>query len=564
MKSLLKLSTLLCITVAMLTACKKPEVISEAVETAAADETPYRSATIFSGDWQHPGILNSQQDLDRMRSKVNANLQPWKGSYDKLAADFYAQSTYTIRGPQGVTVVNRETGGLDPTGSNTRCDKDSRAAYENALMWYITQDVAYANKSRDLIDAWASVITDFTGADSRISASLYGYNFINAAEILKHTGYSGWTSGYNTRATSFFTGPVYNEIKNYNQIGPGNQDAFIIKCMMAIGVFTENTAIFQRAVDEFYGRSTPANGNLANYILPSGQCQETNRDQNHTQVGLGSLAEACEIGKHQYMDMYGALDNRLLRGYEFTARYNSGNGFASTPVDYDGITGSKDYGDVPSTIGYGTFFPVYALAYYHYGYRKGLLSSSSMTYLKQVAESISPEGTSNDPAAPGFGTLLFAVGPYGGNALTNYSFEGGTVNWYAAGGAILTSNTTLHIEGSKSISVESRDFDYSGPRQDVKQYLLDNGQGLYDLSAYIRTISTTSTIFTGQVNIKLVDGTGTHYYTAKEKYDDSFAQISGSANVTWSGTLTAAEFYVTTPGNSYSIAVDKCSLVKVK
>ena len=49
------------------------------------------------------------------------------------------------------------------------------------------------------------------------------------------------------------------------------------------------------------------------------------RDQDHVMFGLGNLAEACETAYNQGDEkMYAALDNRLLTGYEYTAKYNLG------------------------------------------------------------------------------------------------------------------------------------------------------------------------------------------------------------------------------------------------
>ena len=58
---------------------------------------------------------------------------------------------------------------------------------------------------------------------------------------------------------------------------------------------------------------------------------------NDTQLGLGQLAEACEIGWHQGLDMYGADDNRLLAGFEYTAKYLLGNDVPFEP--YTDTTG---------------------------------------------------------------------------------------------------------------------------------------------------------------------------------------------------------------------------------
>ncbi|MEM7314483.1 MAG: hypothetical protein AAF497_15155, partial [Planctomycetota bacterium] len=40
--------------------------------------------------------------------------------------------------------------------------------------------------------------------------------------------------------------------------------------------------------------------------------------------GLEFLANTCETAWIQNVDLYGALDNRLLKGFEYTAKYNLG------------------------------------------------------------------------------------------------------------------------------------------------------------------------------------------------------------------------------------------------
>ena len=94
--------------------------------------------------------------------------------------------------------------------------------------------------------------------------------------------------------------------------------------MLAIGVFCDDHEMFNRAVEYYYHGA--GDGAITHYIInAAGQCQESGRDQSHTQLGLGQLAEACEIGWHQGLDMYGADDNRLLAGFEYTAQYLLGN-----------------------------------------------------------------------------------------------------------------------------------------------------------------------------------------------------------------------------------------------
>jgi hypothetical protein len=57
----------------------------------------------------------------------------------------------------------------------------------------------------------------------------------------------------------------------------------------------------------------------------TGQLQESGRDPEHAQLGIGLLATLCEIAWNQGDDLYGYADNRLLRGFEYTASYLLGN-----------------------------------------------------------------------------------------------------------------------------------------------------------------------------------------------------------------------------------------------
>lgn len=91
----------------------------------------------------------------------------------------------------------------------------------------------------------------------------------------------------------------------------------------------------------------------------SGQCCESGRDQAHTQLILGSLAEICQTGWVQGLDMFGANNSLLLSGYEYTAKYNLGNS-----VPYDATFGRCST-KWPSLSARGSFRNIYEIAYNH-------------------------------------------------------------------------------------------------------------------------------------------------------------------------------------------------------
>src|SRR4029079_12701625 len=64
------------------------------------------------------------------------------------------------------------------------------------------------------------------------------------------------------------------------------------------------------------------NGVLGNYVWENGQTQEASRDQQHAFFGLGICAGIADVAWNQGDGVWNALDNRLLKGFEFMARYN--------------------------------------------------------------------------------------------------------------------------------------------------------------------------------------------------------------------------------------------------
>jgi len=231
-------------------------------------------------------------------------------------------------------------------------------------------------------------------------AGLGPFKMVNAAEILRYTG-AAWPEAEVELTEKHFREVIYPVIKDFAPFANGNWDTAAIKTMMAIGVFCNDRPIFERALHYYVGGA--GNGRLAHYIInETGQCQESGRDQQHTQLGLAHLGDCCEIAWHQGLDLYGYDDNRLLKGFEYTAKYNLGEEvpFAET-VDRTG----KYHHTLISTNGRGRFRAVFEQIFNHYANRAGI----SAPYTQRAAESIRPEG-SGGPGADhvGFGTLLFS------------------------------------------------------------------------------------------------------------------------------------------------------------
>jgi hypothetical protein len=332
----------------------------------------------------HPGLLHNRADLAFIKQKVAGGEEPWKTAWDKLRSARIASLDWTVS-PVADVVRGAYN---DPDIGSSNLSHDSAAAYCHALQWVVTGDRAHAKKAMEIIKAWSSTLKSIQGHDQKLLAGFTGHKFCNAAEILRYTE-SGWPAEDIEHFKNMLMTVYYPLIKDFFPKANGNWDAAMINTMLCIGVFCDNREIFNRAVNHFlHGES---NGAITHYIFLTGQCQESTRDQAHTQLGLGMLAAACEVAWKQGVDLYGAADNRLAVGYEYTAKYNLGY---DVPCE----------GNI-SAQARGRFQSIYEVICQHYVYEKGL----KMPYTKMVIDKIRPEGGGGEHLS--WGTLTFYKGP---------------------------------------------------------------------------------------------------------------------------------------------------------
>ena len=355
----------------------------------------------------HPGILHSQEDLSRIKSLVDNRTQPAFGSWEKLSSDPKSSPDYRIQGP--FPIISR----ADEYGyTKAPCEDDFNAAYYNALMWTVTGDARHAAKAMEIIRAYSAVLRKITPRDDPLCAGLQGFIIVNAAEIMRYTfpassHEGGWNEEDTRLATEMFREafiPVFTKFHATPAYTNGNWGLSVLKGMVGMGVFLDDRALYREALER-YLEAGYDNGSLPNYTHPTGQLQESGRDQAHCMLGLGCMAEICEVAWKQGEDLYSALDNRLLTCYEYLAKYNLGHD--DLPFfTWTDKTGKYCRWTQMSPQARGQFRSVFEIAYAHYVGRRHL----EMPYTAEVLQQIRPEGKGWTCDHPGFGSLLFWQG----------------------------------------------------------------------------------------------------------------------------------------------------------
>jgi len=165
-------------------------------------------------------------------------------------------------------------------------------------------------------------------------------------------------------------------------------------------------------------------------------------------------------------------------------------------------------------------------------------------------------------AATWYSALLSVPGsignPTGGsNLLTNGTIESGTSGWSAFGGGTIAANTSVVHGGATSLLRSGRTASWNGPSQDLTAKLT-NGKS-YTTGVWMRTQSGTPT---GKVTLALtVNGTTNFITLAQGAVTSSgWTLLTGTATVSWSGTLSSARFYVETSAGTDGFFIDDSSM----
>ena len=283
---------------------------------------------LFSGirAFVHPGLLVTETDIARIKTKLSAQLDPWQASWDKLTSIKYSQSNYVHN---AVAVVSRD-------GAAANGDKlwhDTAAAFNLALRWKIEGNATYAEAASSILGSWGKTLTSFAGNDDQyLMAGLQGYQLINAAELLRD--YTPFESSGNAQAfIDMFTSTfLYANMFFLNHQAPSehnhqhfhaNWELCNLASAMAFGVYTENATIYDFAIQYF--KNGTGNGAINNAITNlveepgtgtlMGQPQEAGRDQGHTGLDFQLLGVVAQQAWNQGEDLYGYNDSRILQGY---------------------------------------------------------------------------------------------------------------------------------------------------------------------------------------------------------------------------------------------------------
>lgn len=365
------------------------------------------------------GALHNEQDFERVRA--NKTRSPWAEDFDLLKNNAFSNPD----GPSRAVETIVRGGGVGENYINA--SRGAASVYQLALLWNIEKDDIYADGAKRILMEWV-VTCGGVGGDTNacLAAGLNGYMFACGGELLRN--YEGWEEGEFEAFQDWLIDVFYptNDgfLKNHNGTCYShywaNWDLVNIASKLAIGIASDRRDIYNEGI--IYLQQGLGNGNLTrtvNYMhdvdgLPMGQIQESGRDQGHTLMVVALMGVIGQITWNQGDDIFGYMENRILRGSEYAAAFNV---MRRNDLPFHELTryyGSDCRADPPMTsiAGDPSSRNCWSAIYYHYKYEKGVVDAELFNTYEGVKMQV-PEGgpdagsTSGGFDQPGFGTLMF-------------------------------------------------------------------------------------------------------------------------------------------------------------
>ncbi len=253
-------------------------------------------------------------------------------------------SDYRMAGPYEVVARDGEY-----RASKSGSERDMWTAYECARQ-------GLTDKALEIINAYATTLQRFDGHDAPLCC-IQGFHLVRAMTLVSDELKAqsmrlrerprerlrvGASAGMGASAVTAFAAaktmvrrailPTIDKFEADSPYANGNWGAIVNRCRMACAIFLEDSLLYRASIDYFLHAND--NGSLPRYVSETGQCQETGRDQSHAQLGLGAMCDICEMaweqgdgtsgtgGQCPGIDLWGALDNRLMKGIEYDVDVN--------------------------------------------------------------------------------------------------------------------------------------------------------------------------------------------------------------------------------------------------
>lgn len=312
-------------------------------------------------EFKHPGVLSTQSDLAALRERVSTNSCARLG-FEQLISSGYADLSRPHT-PYSTVFVDAGAG----TKYEAAFRGDAHAAHATALMWVITGDVRYRDKSMAILDDWTATYRNMEVAKGsiaqvRLEAAWAAPIWTAAADIIRYydKGAAGWKPD---RIAAFdqFLDRLVGTARGERRRGD-NWGASSTLAIMAAAVYQEDEAAYAEAIG-LHARRLRSSSRESGALGP-----DYLRDPWHPQYTILAWIQTSEIAWNQGDDLYalqfdGQSQPRLALSLEHFAKL-----FLGEQPNPEGLKKGNYQGSHKKRQGYD-------MAFNHYIGRQNMASS---------------------------------------------------------------------------------------------------------------------------------------------------------------------------------------------
>jgi hypothetical protein len=186
--------------------------------------------------FRHPMTILSVEELAVIKNRIANGVEPQATAFLELIAAANAKQTFVPDPPTTMNIMS----GYD-TNSNLSVMRawlwrNCSSAYTSALAYVYTGETKYADKAVEILNAWATKGTVFTGADAPLQLGSYFSPMLYAADLLHD--YPGWSTTSRSKFKTWWTNNclVHTKIAMYDYLNNW-KDAGILGVMSAAIAF---------------------------------------------------------------------------------------------------------------------------------------------------------------------------------------------------------------------------------------------------------------------------------------------------------------------------------------
>jgi hypothetical protein len=375
--------------------------------------------------WKHPGVFVGADQLAFVKELVDSKTDPVYSAFTKAVASPYGSHSYVPLGPPVDGIIDCGSYSHPDLGCSEE-DSDGAAAYLQLVLFSLTNDTRYSITALKILDGYGSGLKRYNNSNAPLQAAWGSSKWARAAELAAHLPGVNWPAASIAAFANMLRSAALPLIENGSDSN-GNWELVrngwlialadlhirhplpqfslvllvraqsMIEGLIGIAVFTEDSALFERAL-QFWAQRLPAYfydssldgdkpvpaprgdpgwyGQVVFNASTSGVAQETCRDEGHTTYAVAAAVNAAETAVLQGASPWSSASA--------ASRYGGGVEFNAALLLPGAVSPKTLCGGTPVDVSSGTKMPSYEVAHA----RLTSLGFASPNALQHIVDSV--------------------------------------------------------------------------------------------------------------------------------------------------------------------------------